>query len=183
MKKTNNYQEQVYKLLRKDINDDIKNGRKKSNKDYLNKCETYLNDLCCGWKPASFSYIKRRRNEKAALMWLEMKGYFEGIIDVLVQDSKAKNMIRHINTISTEALISNAMKEAGLEFLYEGQQYRAKVSVKLTPTNKLVFYLSYKKAAELLPGAIESAIQARALLSKLGNSASIKKCCSWEQWI
>ena len=183
MKKTDNYQEQVYKLIRKDINDDVKNGRKKSDIDYLNRCGTYLNDLCCGWKPNSYRYFKRQRSDKAATMWLEMKGYFEGVIGVLIKDAMARHMIRQINTISAESLITSAMKEAGLEFLYEGQQYRAKVSVRLTPNNKLVFYLNYKKAAGLLPGAIESARQAKELLSRLGNSASIKKCCGWEQWV
>ena len=175
-------EEQVYKLIRKDINDDVKNGRKKYHSDYLRKCETYLNDLCCGWNPASHSYFKRNRNDKASLMWLEMKGYFEGILEVLVQNAMAKQMIRQINTVSAEALISSAIKEAGLEFQYESQQYRAKVSIKLTPNNKLVFYLNYKKAAGLLPGAIESAKQAKELLSRLGNSASLKKCSGWEQW-
>ena len=182
MKKTDNYQEQIYKLIRKDINDDVKDGRKRSHKDYLNKCEVYLINLCNGWKPGKHRFFSSKNSHKAQEMWPAMKGYFEGIIDVLIQNAKARQMIRQINTISAESLITSAMKEAGLEFLYEGQQYRAKVSVKLTPNNKLVFYLNYKKAAELLPGAIESAIQAKELLSRLGNSASIKKCCGWEQW-
>jgi hypothetical protein len=101
---------------------------------------------------------------------------------LLIQNAKARQMIRQINTVSAQSLISNAMKEAGLEFQYEAQQYRAKISVKLTPNNKLVFYINYKKAAELLPGAIESARQAKELLAKLGNNASFKKCNGWEQW-
>ena len=182
MKKEPNYQEQIYKLIRKDINDDVKNGRKKSHNDYIYKCEVYLNDLCSGWKPGFRRFVNWKHSEDAICQWPVLKSYFDGVIGVLIQDAKAKQMIRQINTVSAQSLISSSMKEAGLEFQYEAQQYRAKVSVKLTPSNKLVFYINYKKAAELLPGAIESAQQAKALLVRLGNSASIKKCSSWEQW-
>ena len=182
MKKETNYQEEIYKLIRKDINDDVKNGTKRSHNDYMSKCEAYLNDLYCGWKPGMRRLGSWKRRDGAIQQWTEIKSYFEGVINVLIQNAKAKQMIRQINTVSAQSLISNAMKEAGLEFQYEAQQYRAKVSVKLTPNNKLVFYINYKKAAELLPGAIESAIQAKELLAKLGNSASFKKCNGWEQW-
>ena len=182
MKKETNCQEEIYKLIRKDINDDVKNGRKRSHNDYMSKCEAYLNDLCCGRKPGLRRLGNWRRRDEAKQQWTEIKSYFEGVIDVLIQNAKASQVIRQINTVSAQSLISNAMKEAGLEFQYEAQQYRAKVSVKLTPNNKLVFYINYKKAAELLPGAIESARQAKELLAKLGNNASFKKCNGWEQW-
>lgn len=182
MKKETNCQEEIYKLIRKDINDDVKNGRKRSHNDYMSKCEAYLNDLCCGRKPGLRRLGNWRRRDEAKQQWTEIKSYFEGVIDVLIQNAKARQMIRQINTVSAQSLISNAMKEAGLEFQYEAQQYRAKISVKLTPNNKLVFYINYKKAAEQLPGAIESARQAKELLAKLGNNASFKKCNGWEQW-
>ena len=182
MKKEPNYQEQIYKLIRKDINDDVKNGRKKSHNDYLYKCEVYFNDLCSGWKPGFRRFVNWKHSEEAIRQWPDIKSYFDGVIGVLIQDAKAKQMIRQINTVSAQSLISSSMKEAGLEFQCEAQMYRAKVSVKLTHGNKLVFYISYKKVAELLPAAINASQQAKALLAGLGNGASIKKCSGWEQW-
>lgn len=183
MKENDNYQGQIYKLIRRDINDDVKNGRKRSHNDYMLKCEVYFTDLCNRWKPGSFRFAKWKHNDETATQWQLIKGYFDGVIEVLIQEAKARNMIREINTISTKSLVSSALKEAGMEFQYEAQQYRAKVSIKLTSNSKLVLYINYKKAAGQIPVAVESAKEAKELLARLGNSASFKKCTGWEEWI
>lgn len=73
-------------------------------------------------------------------------------------------MKQAISAISAEALVSTAMKGAGLQYQFIAQQYRAKVAVKLNERNKVVFFLSYKKIHEQLPDVIDSAKQLRGRL-------------------
>ena len=177
------YYHQIHRLIRQDIREDIKMGIERSEIDYLNKCHDYLFDLCNNLAPKfAFFSGKRKGDDYSYSFWMEMKSDFAELVASTIQSVKSQQMIKNINSASAKALVDQAMKEAGLEYQYLGQQYRAKVSVKITPTSKLIFHLNYKKINELLPEAVASAKQLKELMSKLGKGTAIYKAYSWESW-
>ena len=177
------YFQQIHRLIRNEIRENIKMGIERSETDYLNKCESLLYDLCNNVAPKlGFFSGKRKCDDYSYSLWVDMKTEMAEIITSTIHSVKAQQMVKNINSTSAEALVRQAMHEAGLEYQYLGQQYRAKIAVKITPTIKLVFHLSYKKINELLPEAVESAKQMKELASKLGKSTAIYKSYSWESW-
>ena len=88
---------------------------------------------------------------------------------------RSRKMVSEINAASAEALISAAMKEAGLKYAFFPQTYRAKVHVKINQRNKVVLYLNYKKIRDELPKAIEAIKVIIEAMEKLGSGSSIQK--------
>lgn len=177
------YYHQIHRLIRQDIRNDIKMGIDRSEIDYLNKCHDYLFDLCNNLVP-KFAFFggKGKGDDYSYSLWVDMKSDFAELITSTIQSVKAQQMVKNINSASAEALVRQVMKEAGLKYQYIGQQYRAKIAVKITPTSKLIFHINYKKINEFLPEAVASAKQLKELMSKLGKGTAIYKAYSWESW-
>lgn len=177
------YFQQISRLIRQEIRDDIKLGIERPETDYLKKCRNFLFDLCFNLPPKSgFLGGKRKGEDNFNMLWMDMKTEMTELIVSTVQSVKTQQLVKNINSTSAAAMVRQAMQEAGLEYQYLGQQYRAKVAVKITPTSKLVFHLSYKKISELLPEAVESAKQIKEMVSKLGKGTAIYKAHRWETW-
>ena len=177
------YFQQISRLIRQEIRDDIKLGIERPETDYLKKCRNFLFDLCFNLSPKSgFLGGKRKGEDNFNMLWMDMKTEMTELIVSTVQSVKTQQLVKNINSTSAAAMVRQAMQEAGLEYQYLGQQYRAKVAVKITPTSKLVFHLSYKKISELLPEAVESAKQIKEMVSKLGKGTAIYKAHRWETW-
>lgn len=177
------YYQQISRLIRQEIRDDIKVGIERPETDYLKKCRNFLFDLCSNLSSKSgFLGGKRKGEDNFNMLWMDMKTEMTELVASTVQSVKTQQMVRNINSAAAEALVRQAMRDAGLEYQYLGQQYRAKVAVKITPSSKLVFHLSYKKISELLPEAVESAKQMKELASRLGKGTAICKTHQWETW-
>ena len=177
------YFQQISRLIRQEIRDDIKLGIERPETDYLKKCRNFLFDLCFNLSPKSgFLGGKRKGEDNFNMLWMDMKTEMTELIVSTVQSVKTQQLVKNINSTSAAAMVRQAMQEAGLDYQYLGQQYRAKVAVKITPTSKLVFHLSYKKISELLPEAVESAKQIKEMVSKLGKGTAIYKAHRWETW-
>ena len=177
------YFQQIGRLIRQEIRDDIKVGIERPETDYLKKCHNFLFDLCSNLSPKS-GYLggKRKGEGNFNMLWRDMKTEMAELVASTVQSVKTQQMVKNINSAAAEALVRKAMRDAGLEYQYLGQQYRAKVAVKITPSSKLVFHLSYKNISELLPEAVESAKQMKELASRLGKGTAIYKIHQWETW-
>ena len=87
-------------------------------------------------------------------------------------------MQTNINAVTAKALISIAMKDAGLEYIYTAQQFRAKIEVKISSKSKLTFFVGYKKLQDELSSLVESAKTIKENMVKLGGNATIKKILS-----
>ena len=183
MKDRKYYIETVNKLIRSDINEDIKNNTNKSEMHYLSECLEYLNRLHNGWDPSSgWFYGGRGKNDDAYALWVDAKQELTDTITSAIKACKAKQMQMNINAVTAKVLISNKMKAAGLEFIFTAQQYRAKVEVKISAKSKLTFFVSYKKLQEELSSLIESAKSIKENMEKLGGNATIKRIFSTDNF-
>ena len=176
MKDRKYYIDEVSKLISSDIKFDMKNNTNKSEKEYLSKCLSYLNDLYNGWDSKSrWFYGRHNKNDEAYAMWVDAKQELSDIIIATIKACKAKQMQMNINAVTAKAIISNKMKAAGLEFIFTAQQYRAKVEVKISAQSKLTFFVGYTKVFDELDNLIESAKSIKENMERLGTTASIKK--------
>lgn len=108
-------------------------------------------------------------------IWEDISPELARSIPETIMKYKSRKMVTEINAVSSEALISAAMKEAGLKYDFTAQTYRAKVSVKINEKHKIIIYLNYKKINDELPKAIESLKTLVATLQTMGNGISIQK--------
>ena len=74
------------------------------------------------------------------------------------------------------------MKDAGLEYIYTAQQFRAKIVVKISSKSKLTFFVGYKKLQDELSSLVESAKVIKENMEKLGGNATIKKIHSTDNF-
>lgn len=178
------YFKKIHQLIRKDIRDDINMGVEKPESHYINECKNHFSTLQSGL-PASLGrfFGKSKKEVQLALeMWRELEMDLKGLIPTIILGVKADQMKTNINAVTTKALVKSKMTEAGLEFHFIEQRYRAKIEVRVSDISKLTFYLNYKKAMELLPRVIESAKAIRDSIAILGKTAMIGRISGWEHW-
>ena len=183
MKDREFYFGEVKKLIKKDIRENIKAERRCEENTYLTRCKNYLMMICSGWKDYGHRFCGKIKNEDFSYsLWVDLKPELTEYIRSVINSCKADQMKKAVNAISAQALISSAMKEAGLEYQIEAQQYRAKVSVKLNDKSKVTFYISYKKMQEMLATVVNSAKNLKEAVSDLGKGTTLGKVYSWESW-
>ena len=124
------------------------------------------------------------RAELAGIMeiWESVRQELEQHIAKTVMKYRSRRMVTEINAVSSEALVSEAMKEAGLKYEFFSQTYRAKVHVKISEKNKVVVYLNYKRIGEELPKAIEALKAIASAMVQLGTSSSIQKTAWYDNF-
>ena len=86
--------------------------------------------------------------------------------------------VQAINATMAKAVVTTSLSNAGLKAKVEGQRYRAKVIVQLTPHTLMIFYVRYKDLPEdgFMDGIIQAVADAREALSRLGEWAQVKRC-------
>jgi hypothetical protein len=184
MKEREYYLKAVNKLIRSDIKSDIKNNINKSEKDYMSCCLEYLNKLHNGWDPNKdrWYFGRNNKNDEAYALWVDAKQELSDMIISAIKASKSQQMQTNINAVTAKALISIAMKDAGLEYIYTAQQFRAKIEVKISSKSKLTFFVGYKKLQDELSSLVESAKAIKENMVKLGGNATIKKIFSTDSF-
>ena len=180
MKGRKYYIETVNKLIRNDIKTDMKNNINKTERHYLSECLEYLNRLHNGWDPSKdrWYFGRNNRNDEAYALWVDAKQELSDMIISAIKASKSQQMQTNINAVTAKALISIAMKDAGMEYIYTAQQFRAKIEVKISSKSKLTFFVGYKKLQDELSSLVESAKVIKENMVKLGGNATIKKILS-----
>ena len=184
MKDTSYYIKKIQQLLRQEIKADLKYGLSRDENDYLESCKNHFSMLQSGIPSTLGRFFGKSKKEilQAQEMWAEIKQDMAGLIPGIIKGVKAELMKGEIRAITAKSLIECAMAEAGLQFHFIEQRYRAKLEVKVTDASKLTFYLNYKKTPELLPSVIEAAKTIKENISLLGKTATIGKINSWEKW-
>lgn len=184
MKDKNFYIKKIQQSLRKEIKDDLKYGLTRNENDYLESCKNYFSVLQSGLPSTLGRFFGKSKKEimQAQELWAEIKQEMIQFIPDIIKGVKVEMMKGDIRAITAKSLTECAMAEAGLQFHFIEQRYRAKVVIKVTDASKLTFYLNYKKAPELLPSIVEAAKAIKENISKLGKTATVSKINSWEKW-
>ena len=184
MKSKEYYFKKIHQFIRKDIRDDINRGVELPESHYMDECKNHFSMLHSGIPSTLGRFFGKSKKEVqlAIEMWKALEIDLKGLIPAIILSVKADQMKTNINAVTTKALVKSRMTEAGLEFIFIEQRYRARIEVKVSDISKLTFYLNYKKAMELLPGVIESAKAVKENIAILGKTAMICRTSGWEHW-
>lgn len=184
MKEKEQYIAKIQQLIRPEMRENIKCGFEKSEIQYLERCRKLFYSMKSGTPTALARFFGNGKKEEQQTheLWKELEPEVNLMISGTLRSIKAQQMKSAINAVTAKSLIMCGMADAGLQFSFTAQRYRAKIEVKLSDTSKLVFYVNYKKAIEVLPTVIESAKIIKENIGKLGSGAVINKICGWESW-
>lgn len=184
MKDKSYYIKKIQQLLRQEVKADLKYGLSRTEIDYLDSCMNHFSILQSGLPSTFGRFFGKSKKEilQAQEMWTEIKQEMTGLIPDIIKGAKADLMKGEIMAITAKSLVECAMAEAGLQFRFIEQRYRARIEVKVTDASKLTFYLNYKKTPELLPSVIEAVKTIKENISLLGKTATVGKINSWEKW-
>ena len=183
---TAEYLKNVRKHIEERIRENVKQGIEVSESDYLDQALSYTKTLyksVTEKRTSKMMYFWRSSDlEDVMAIWNSIRPELEKCIPKAIMNYRSRRMVSEINAVSAEAMVSAAMKEAGLKHLFEAQLYRAKVRVQITEKSKIVIYLNYKKINDELPKAIESLKRLVAILDEMGAGTSIQKIMWYENF-
>lgn len=108
-------------------------------------------------------------------IWTEIEHEVSSNVEKLLQKAKTRKMMKEVRVTTAKAAIAVAMKEAGIDHIFEGQTYRAKVSVAISKNRALTFYIPYKNINDKLPTIINSLKSILHNLTTLGSNISISR--------
>ena len=184
MKEKEQYIAKIQQLIRPEMRENIKCGFEKSEIEYLERCRKLFISMQTGKPTALVRFFGNGKKEELQTLelWNELKPEVSRMLSGTLRSIKAQQMKSAINAVTAKSLIMCGMADAGLQFAFTAQRYRAKIEVKMSDTSKLVFYVNYKKAIEVLPTVIESAKIIKENIGKLGSGALINRICGWENW-
>ena len=183
MKEKEQYIAKIQQLIRPEMRENIKCGFEKSEIEYLERCRKLFISMHTGKPTALVRFFGNgKKDEQILEQWKELEPEVSHMLSGTLRSIKAQQMKSAINAVTAKSLIMCGMADAGLQFAFTAQRYRAKIEVKVSDTSKLVFYVNYKKAIEVLPTVIESAKIIKENIGKLGSGALINRICGWENW-
>lgn len=120
--------------------------------------------------------------DKITKLWNDISPEVQKHISERIKHYRSRRIAVEINQLTAKVRISESMDEAGLKYIIIPQTHRAKVAVKISSNNKLIFYLNYKKMNEELHRVVEAAKSMISLMESLGSSASVQKMMPYENW-
>lgn len=180
------YQEKIQKYLEQEIKDDLKAGKDTSESIWMERALQHLKHLYSGvpgWWSGSRTFVWKDKDIRTVTgIWQKVNPQVQTLIPEIIRKYKTKMMVTEINALTAQALISSAMEEAGLHYYFIPQTHRAKVLVRINDRNKMVFYVSYKRIREELPGRVAAAKSMVSLMNSLGKGASVQKLMAYENW-
>ena len=181
---TSEYLVELKKLLTFDIRETVKSGADVSEGYLVNKAYNYLERLVLGEHISRVRLFNRRTKDQTDLeeTWNMIKEDVQKHIADTIKNCRSKKMVTEIRQITAQTQITEAMNATGLKYQILLQTYRAKVAVKLSETNKVIFYVSYKRTAEDLDRCIPAAKSLIELVERLGKCAAIQKIMPYENW-
>ena len=184
MMDTAGYLTELKKLLNDVIKESVKSGSDGSESYFVDRGKFYLERLMLGEYMGQGRFFNRHSKDQANLekIWNEIRPDIEQNVADTLKKCRSKKMITEIRQLTAKSVIKEAMDEAGMECLIILQTYRAKVAVKLGKSNKLVFYISYKRTKEDLDKCIPAAKTLIEVMNNLGGLASIQKLMPYENW-
>lgn len=130
-----------------------------------------------------FSVWPSENVKEIVQIWESIKPeILDGIIKSL-KDCKSRKMTKEIKAASAQAVIAEAMKEAGLKHKFIAQVHRAKVMVLIGGNSSLTFHVLYSKLMQDLPRIIESVKIISDQVDRIGSKVVFNKAYVSDNWI
>lgn len=172
----NTYMAAVKDVLKPIIKNDIAAGYDRPLNQYMDRAlEVVKNNYKSNKGMKAFGFWSGQNKSDIVHLWEDLSPQVVTLIESLVKEFRSKKMMKEIKAASAKALVKEAMEQAGLDYKFEGQAYRAKISVLLAPGRALTVYIAYSKINEQLAGVVESLKVIVGELEKLGKNFSINK--------
>ena len=92
-------------------------------------------------------------------------------------------MTREIRATSAQAVIAEAMKDAGLKHKFIAQVHRAKVLVLIGGNSCITFHVLYSRLMQDLPRIIDSLKIINEQVENIGSKVFFAKAYGYDNWI
>lgn len=178
------YLESILQSLKSKIKTDVDSGLEKSVSHYLDRALTQLKQEYKNGKSWSRFNVWPSENVKDVVqIWESIKPeVLEGINGYLKQ-YRSQKMTREIRATSAQAVIAEAMKEAGLKHKFIAQVHRAKVLVLIGGNSCITFHVLYSRLMQDLPRIIDSLKIINEQVENIGSKVLFAKAYGYDNWI
>lgn len=178
------YLESILQSQKSIIKTDVDSGLEKSVSHYLDRALTQLKQEYKNGKSWSRFNVWPSENVKDVVqIWESIKPeVLEGINGYLKQ-YRSQKMTREIRATSAQAVIAEAMKDAGLKHKFIAQVHRAKVLVLIGGNSCITFYVLYSRLMQDLPRIIDSLKIINEQVENIGSKVLFAKAYGYDNWI
>ena len=177
------YLKPVNDRLKEVIKNDVQHGTERTHVKYLDIALATMKDTYKAVnKRKSFQVWSMDNTKEITKLWLEIQPDVIQAIDKHLKQIKHRQMTKDIMATTAKAAIRVAMREAELKFHFVAQAYRARISVQITSSTALTFYVAYKNVSKQLPQIIESLKVIRQNAECLGTKISLDKIYNHTGW-
>ena len=178
------YLESILQSLKSIIKTDVDSGLEKSVSHYLDRALTQLKQEYKNGKSWSrFSVWPSENVKDVVQIWESTKPeVLEGINGYLKQ-YRSQKMTREIRATSAQAVIAEAMKDAGLKHKFIAQVHRAKVLVLIGGNSCITFHVLYSRLMQDLPRIIDSLKIINEQVENIGSKVLFAKAYGYDNWI
>lgn len=178
------YLESILQSQKSIIKTDVDSGLEKSVSHYLDRALTQLKQEYKNGKSWSrFSVWPSENVKDVVQIWESIKPeVLEGINGYLKQ-YRSQKMTREIRATSAQAVIAEAMKDAGLKHKFIAQVHRAKVLVLIGGTSCITFNVLYSRLMQDLPRIIDSLKIINEQVENIGSKVLFAKAYGYDNWI
>lgn len=178
------YLESILQSLKSIIKTDVDSGLEKSVSHYLDRALTQLKQEYKNGKSWSRFNVWPSENVKDVVqIWESIKPeVLEGINGYLKQ-YRSQKMTRQIRATSAQAVIAEAMKDAGLKHKFIAQVHRAKVLVLIGGNSCITFHVLYSRLMQDLPRIIDSLKIINEQVENIGSKVLFAKAYGYDNWI
>ena len=174
----------ILQSLKSIIKTDVDSGLEKSVSHYLDRALTQLKQEYKNGKSWSrFSVWPSENVKDVVQIWESIKPeVLEGINGYLKQ-YRSQKMTREIRATSAQAVIAEAMKDAGLKHKFIAQVHRAKVLVLIGGNSCITFHVLYSRLMQDLPRIIDSLKIINVQVENIGSKVLFAKAYGYDNWI
>lgn len=178
------YMESILQSQKSIIKTDVDSGLEKSVSHYLDRALTQLKQEYKNGKSWSRFSVWPSENVKDVVhIWESIKPeVLEGINGYLKQ-YRSQKMTREIRATSAQAVIAEAMKDAGLKHKFIAQVHRAKVLVLIGGNSCITFHVLYSRLMQDLPRIIDSLKIINEQVENIGSKVLFAKAYGYDNWI
>ena len=178
------YLESILQSQKSIIKTDVDSGLEKSVSQYLDRALTQLKQEYKNGKSWSrFSVWPSENVKDVVQIWESIKPeVLEGINGYLKQ-YRSQKMTREIRATSAQAVIAEAMKDAGLKHKFIAQVHRAKVLVLIGGNSCITFHVLYSRLMQDLPRIIDSLKIINEQVENIGSKVLFAKAYGYDNWI
>lgn len=178
------YLESILQSQKSIIKTDVDSGLEKSVLHYLDRALTQLKQEYKNGKSWSrFSVWPSENVKDVVQIWESIKPeVLEGINGYLKQ-YRSQKMTREIRATSAQAVIAEAMKDAGLKHKFIAQVHRAKVLVLIGGNSCITFHVLYSRLMQDLPRIIDSLKIINEQVENIGSKVLFAKAYGYDNWI